>query len=292
MKNNFDIINYYDMKNHCFFGPEDDSKHRLEEDLRDEIEEIVELINRTLLRDRHDYLGEIGNIKINLEPTEVIKSKYAVSLDDIKKSAQKNPDKATDDFINELERFASNGERVPDGLIKEYRGRISPDIESLIRIWMLGNEVAGTFTESGKGTITLYLRTICKHADYNDYLFEVFAHEVFHAYHWFAANKKFECTWKYKNFQKDTVKEGLASYIEYKYINGYNVSLANKLENILISIKMKHYPYSSFKYINDPSFFRILFGESLEDLGTAYNFIINEGKIQDSNNNKIYAWRD
>lgn len=140
----------------------------------------------------------------------------------------------------------------------------------------MGDEVAGTFRESGQGTITLYLKTISKCRDYNDYLFEVFAHEIFHAYHWFAANNAFGCSWKYTQFQKDTVKEALASYIEHKYISSYNSKLADELDRCLSRIKMKHYPYSGYKHICNDEFFTMVFEESMDDLGDAYNLLIHE----------------
>lgn len=283
---NFELTDYYDIATSSFVEPKNQSKREIIEFLKDAEDEIVELINSTLDKNRDELVSYIRNVKIVLEPEKVIKSKYAISYDEAIKpildTPARYPRRFADDLKRVIERSNENDgdfnlERAIERLLDEYdRDETIDDEISKIRVWLLGNEVAGTFKESGNGTITLYLKTIAKNREYNDYLFEVFAHEIFHAYHWFTAYNKFSCTWKYKDFQEATVKEALASFIEYKYISRYNHAMSNDLDECLSKIKMKHYPYSAYKHICNNDFFAMVFEESLNDLGDAYNLLIHE----------------
>lgn len=282
----FELTDYYDIATSSFIEPINLSKREIIEFLKDAEDEIVELINSTLSRNRNELISYIRNVKIKLEPEKVIKSKYAISYEEAIKPIIDYPARYPRRFVDDLKRIVDrnnenegdfNLKRATENLLDEYDRECSLDDEiSKIRVWLLGDEVAATFRESGQGTITLYLKTISKCKDYNDYIFEVFAHEIFHAYHWFAVNNAFVCTWKYTSFQENTVKEALASYIEYKYISNYNNRLSSELDKCLSQIKMKHYPYSGYKYICNDDFFTMLFKESEDDLGDAYNLLIHE----------------
>ena len=282
----FELTDYYDIATSSFVEPKNLSKKEIIEFLKDAEDEIVELINSTLNKNKDELISYIRNVKIKLEPEKVIKSKYSISYVEAIKPILDNPARYPKRFADDLKRLIDrnnendgdfNLKKAIENLLDKYDKEDTLDDEiSKIRVWLLGDEVAATFRESGQGTITLYLKTISKHKDYSDYIFEIFAHEVFHAYHWFAANNAFGCDWEYKPFQKDTVKEALASYIERKYISNYNTKLADELDRRLCKIKMKHYPYSAYKHICNDEFFNMLFIESLDDLGDAYNLLIHE----------------
>lgn len=282
----FELTDYYDIASSSFVEPKNLSKKEIIEFLKDAEDEIVELINSTLRRNRDELISYIRNVKIKLEPKKVIKSKYSISYAEAIKPILDNPARYPRRFADDLKRIIDrnnendgdfNLKRAIEGFLDEYdREDTLDDEKSKIRVWLLGDEVAATFRESGQGTITLYLKTISKCRDYSDYLFEVFAHEIFHAYHWFAVNNVFGCSWKYTQFQQDTVKEALASYIEHKYISNYNIWLSSELDECLSKIKMKHYPYSGYKHICNDGFFTMVFEESLDDLGEAYNLLIHE----------------
>ena len=282
----FELTDYYDIATSSFIEPKNLSKREIIEFLKDAEDEIVELINSTLNRNRDELISYIRNVKIKLEPEKVIKSKYSISYAEAIKPILDNPARYPRRFSDDLKRIVDRSNEIDgdfnlkkaiEGLLEEYDREDTVDDEiSKIRVWLLGDEIAGTFRESGQGTITLYLKTISKCRDYNDYLFEVFANEIFHAYHWFAVNNAFGCSWKYTPFQKDTAKEALASYIEHKYISSYNGKLADELDRCFSRIKMKHYPYSGYKHICNDEFFAMVFEESMDDLGDAYNLLIHE----------------
>lgn len=292
MHNQFDVSNYYDVKTNTFIAREAEADAVGE--LRCMESSIIHELNKMLGVLPSDYLAsKCQDIRIILEPNKEKLSRYSTilqvinefkkynsnhsdefarkCLDELKRIKKAKWNKASGDFIEFYDRFKR--EHIED---KEAR-----DVIEVTDLWLNPRLVAGEFWEKSNKkegikapAIVLYLKTICNNANYNDYLIEVFAHELFHAYHWLSCDKKSRSSWNYNEFQIDTVKEGLASYFEYEFTRGFNIKLADDLKDDLAKHSMKHYPYSSFNIIERSGLFRELFEVSLYDFGIAYNKLL------------------
>ena len=145
------------------------------------------------------------------------------------------------------------------GLRAILRETSNKDIEVLVKLKrLLGELLNQSFScstlgeyDSGSNTITLYVSEIKNLSDKNDIpyadnLLRVFAHELFHAYHY--ADTRNHNPWDYDN--NKIVIESLARYFEYYYCE--NVLKNAKLKQSLIKDSLTHdmnvYPYSGAKY--------------------------------------------
>lgn len=293
MHNQFEIRKYYDVNSNAFIAPAAETEAINE--LRHMEEEIIYELNNTLgvFLKRH-MVSECQNISIVLEP-EKEKILYYCSIfqviDEFNRYNSSHCDEYAKKCLDELNQIKKEKKKEPSGRFidiystfkrKHIEDVDTQDVIEVTDLWIKPRYAAGEFYEKSSKkdgikapAIVLYLKTICKNANYNEYLIEVFAHELFHAYHWLSFDKKCHSSWNYSNYQISTVKEGLASYFEYEYTKYYiNKNLADDLKNDLAKHSMKHYPYSSFNLISDCDLFRALFGVSLGDFGVAYNKLL------------------
>lgn len=298
MYNQFDISRYYDLSLNAFFAPEDeeDAVNELknkESDIVYEINRILDVFSWTFKE------NECKKIRIILEPKKE-KILYYSSISQVIKAFDAYNDNHNNSdakkCLDELKRIKKEKKNTPSGTFKEFYEKFkrehiedsdAKDVIEITDLWINPHYVAGEFYEKSSKkdgikapAIVLYLKTICKSTEYNDYLIEVFAHELFHAYHWLSFDKKCHSTWNYSDFQISTVKEGLASYFEWEFTQHFNTRLANNLETNLAKYSMKNYPYSSFNLIKDTNLFKELFEVSLYDFGATYNKLLELYLVQ------------
>jgi len=293
VRNQFDIRNYYDVNTNSFISPE--AKTDAIDELRYMEEEILNKLSNTLEAFlKCNMESDCQNISIILEPKkEKILYCYSIYqvIDEFNKYNNNHYDEYAKKCLDELNKIRKEKKKEPSGrfvdIYSTFKGKHIEDVNAqdvidVTDLWINPRYADGEFYEKSSKkdgikapAIVLYLKTICKNANYNDYLIEVFAHELFHAYHWLSFDRKCHSSWNYSNCQTSTVKEGLASYFEYKYTSYYlNKGLADVLKADLAKHSMKHYPYSSFNLINDDDTFRELFYISLRDFGVAYNKLL------------------
>lgn len=158
-----------------------------------------------------------------------------------------------------------------------------------------GFTTLGTYCKNDN-TVTLYLSNIHKKADslnisyrYSDVdiganvTVSVFAHEMFHAFHFAAANSK---AFDLDSEREDIIMESLASYFERIYSKdcSYSSNLKSSWENNCIY----DFPYAAAKYIEkEPALFKRITVSSLKSFKKAFEYIAffddlgNDRDIQD-----------
>jgi len=216
-------------------------------------------------------LVKLQNIKINFsdkQPTEQF-GQYSKSniMETIRSYLQKYPN-TSDNIKDVLNRILIYIEESEDDknliiqkltmLINEYKNNLPKnEIKDLQKIldkfkkMKFSSELLGCFNLNF--SITLYVESIFNYAlkhkvSFHNALREVFAHEMFHAYHYLIINDK--ATWQ--NCSK-IIKESFASYFEYLYCNNEGIYVFD-LENEWHKNDMNIYPYSGAQYIKDNVF--------------------------------------
>ena len=131
-------------------------------------------------------------------------------------------------------------------------------------------------------TITLYTNSILSAAAYGsthaEKLEVVFAHELFHAYHY--QNNDAELIWR-RDYTGSVVKEALASAFEYHYCDIYSIAGNRELYKTWKQHSVKIYPYSGAQYLLDEVSLRLqttafacVFKTSVKDLDGALRALL------------------
>lgn len=289
-KEEFDIISYYDSNTSDFAAPKEDSEQEILDYLNSQLIDVLCEFGYLLYKNFSEK--ELNSINIILEPKKEKRSKYCNNIirpiQEFKKYSKSNDDVLAGNCLNELKKIKANKGNDPTPLFLEYyhtfknKHKNDGDAKTVIfktDLWL--SRIPGVFYPKAvkkenikSGTIVLYLKTICKNKYPNDYLRQVFAHEAFHAFHWLSYEKSIRTSWKYNNFQNDTVKEGLATYFEHFYIEHINSELAKNIKSNLHGYEMNEYPYAAYNYIKTSNVFKKIFELSLEDFGAAYNELL------------------
>ncbi|MCR4660575.1 MAG: hypothetical protein K5765_01080 [Clostridia bacterium] len=160
-------------------------------------------------------------------------------------------------------------------------------IPNVIKNLLPPAELLGVYNHS-KNKIILYVKAIendCikNNIPFGEKLFSVFAHEVFHAFHYSLCylNKQ---TWQQSWYQHvEIIKESLARYVEYKYTD--NTYIQTDLKNEMMHSPMIVWPYSGALYIintqtnsqtNPDKKFEEILNLSLNDWDKAYDRLISD----------------
>ncbi len=284
----------------------------LEEVLRNENNKIYQYIRDRLHLDLDDdTISILDNIKINFS-YELKEDIYKPTKEDLLSIISQievllDSDEELIDILNRIKEAINQGYTLEQlnnefaNVLGDYQQKYSEDkpdvsklIDSLSKSFSLSKFVTmGTYSPSNK-EITLYLLNIynaCKKNSYRNeiYLMSVYAHELFHAYHYHVMNIDADDI-NLKGF--DIVLESLASYFQYLYTNqlyGYDEVIYKQEPSIHVADSIKNsweydmyiYPYSGALYMfnNDMNYranyslFRNIFIKSLDSFSDAFELI-------------------
>ena len=165
----------------------------------------------------------------------------------------------------------------------EYRNKskeVRSFIDSLLGALIREVDIFGEYCDKTK-TITLYSKTIedqCKDiANIDKHYGIVFAHEMFHAFHYFASNK---ATIRHINdeianrrdYTSEVIKESLARYMEELYFRVYNDAPFDY--DAFLRASVTYCPYAGANYVYDANF-KVIFDLSLDDCDAALRSLLN-----------------
>lgn len=167
-------------------------------------------------------------------------------------------------------------ERLGKTLKEEIWKKIDDIIRSYGEYEETINYIAGEYIDSIK-TIKLYNKVIQmtkKGMASIDKYYEVFIHEMFHAFHYYyGESKKEEEIFTRRDYTSKIVKESLASYFEVEFCRTYGISTnvdSSWKTDILKS------PYSGARYINGWEHFKKVFDYSIKDMDNALRCLLDK----------------
>ena len=240
--------------------------------LRNEIPHILSFIEQTFnLKRQHSLANQLQNIKIKFTNTRQYKVYGNYSKQDIEKIIDKYvnqnpnlPPHITQSLHKISSLFASNDVPIQylieelKNSIKEFKSHLSSkelkgldNIIATIKQPKFIQEILGTFSHNF--TITLHIESIFDHSikfnvPFTHALLEVFAHELFHAFHFLKVDN-------IKNWTSISpiILESFASYFEYLFCKDRGIYVFN-LERDWQKYDMYTYPYSGARFIKENVF--------------------------------------
>lgn len=209
-------------------------------------------------------LGEEAPKFLNIEFSDAEKSAIygTMTLNEIKKEVRNlwETTRRVEDILNqllEIEDYYRDGtsdflaETISSCNIGISPKEIRKKLDELFGMGEFKVQTAGEYCHATR-TITLYTRTIMTTDVYGrtreDNFEVVFAHELFHAYHY--QNNDEELIWRH-DYTASVVKESLASAFEYYYCDKYGIAGNNALYKTWKKHSVVVYPYSGAQYLID-----------------------------------------
>ena len=159
-------------------------------------------------------------------------------------------------------------------------GPIGEALEILINKYgRVGFDILGDYNH-GEKTITLYMQNILKDDPYNcdEKVISTFAHEVFHAYHFYlirllSRGRMFRLMFR-RSHEDNIVIESLASYFEHHFDERRHLfNAARNIKRRWDKFSPRIYPYSGAKWITDEGHFRDVILTSARNLDDAFKLL-------------------
>ena len=242
-------INTFDLHLHTFLQNEYDNRFRYKLDSQYTLEFSDELIEESVGNISLEEAKDIILKNWPLKPSKYVNEKHIRDLTDrIKKIETLEGLEGCISAIAEMY-VDENGE-------SNYQQTRSQIEEVLNRTVNVGDAyklyTLGRYYDSTK-TIVLYKRAInmSKRTTPLELFEEVFAHEAFHAYHYYICKEKnltnFIDIERRKDYTSKVVKESLAAFFEYYYCRQNNIVTDINID--WTSNNINTYPYSGAKYL-------------------------------------------
>ena len=247
------------------------------------------------------------NIKFSEE--EKTATYGTMSLADIKNEIRKlwKTNKHIEGILNQIPEIEDYYREGTAPYLAEAISSCNPEVpykeirEKLDELFGMGEfivQIAGEYCHAAR-TITLYTRNIISTATHGrtpEENFEaVFAHELFHAYHYQGNDKELICRCDYTS---NVVKESLAAAFEWHYCNERGIAgnamphKTWKRHSVLV------YPYSGARYLFDPVSFALqdadfcnVFQMSLTDMDGALRVLVPSCRFYAIKNQQLFNLR-